>query len=117
MASRAMWKGQLRLSLVSIPVELHSAKKSGARVSFRQIHRPSGRPVHYQKVVNGLGPVNPEDIAKGYEMGDDRFILFDEDEIAEIKLEKPPQFSECRQLNCRIHNLLVNRSRRAKPAA
>ncbi len=25
MASRAVWKGQLRLSLVSIPVEIHSA--------------------------------------------------------------------------------------------
>ncbi|HBM60180.1 MAG TPA: Ku protein, partial [Citreicella sp.] len=38
MAPRALWKGQLRLSLVSIPVEIYSARNSGARVSFRQIH-------------------------------------------------------------------------------
>jgi DNA end-binding protein Ku len=55
MAARPIWKGQLRLSLVSIPVEMYSATKSGARVSFRQIHEPSGKPVRYQKVVAGIG--------------------------------------------------------------
>ena len=55
MASRALWKGQLRLSLVSIPVEIHSATRSGARVSFRQIHGPSGQRVRYEKTVPGIG--------------------------------------------------------------
>jgi hypothetical protein len=35
-ASHPIWKGQLRLSLVSIAVELYTATKS----SFRQIHEP-----------------------------------------------------------------------------
>ena len=65
MASRAVWKGQLRLSLVSIPVELHSATKSGARISFRQIHQPSGKPVRYEKTVPGIGPVKSDEILKG----------------------------------------------------
>lgn len=65
MASRPIWKGQLRLSLVSIPVEMHSATKSEARTSFRQIHAPSGQPVKYEKVVPGIGPVKPDDIMKG----------------------------------------------------
>ncbi|THK35967.1 hypothetical protein EHS39_21675 [Ensifer sp. MPMI2T] len=62
MPARALWKGQLRLSLVSIPIELFSATRPGASVSFRQIHKPSGKPIHYQKVVEGVGPVDVDDI-------------------------------------------------------
>ena len=87
MASRAIWKGQLRLSLVSIPIEIHSARNSGSRVSFRQIHGPSGKPVRYQKVVQGVGPVESDDILKGYETDDGDYILLEKDEIDAIKLE------------------------------
>ncbi|MAM62979.1 Ku protein [Maritimibacter sp. UBA3975] len=87
MASRAIWKGQLRLSLVSIPVEIHSARESGSRVSFRQIHGPSGKPVHYQKTVQGVGPVESDEIVKGYETDDGDYILLEPDEIDAIKLE------------------------------
>ena len=48
MAPRALWKGQLRLSLVSIPVEIFSATKTSSKVSFRQIHKPSGKRVRYE---------------------------------------------------------------------
>ena len=34
MAARAYWKGQIRLALVSIPVEIYSATKSGASKSM-----------------------------------------------------------------------------------
>ena len=44
-ASRPIWKGQLRLSLVSIAVELYTATKANAKPSFRQIHEPSGKPI------------------------------------------------------------------------
>lgn len=87
MASRAVWKGQLRLSLVAIPVELHPATRSAARISFRQIHGPSGKPVRYEKTVPGIGPVKAEEIKKGYEMGDGDYLLLEPDEIDEIKLE------------------------------
>lgn len=87
MASRAVWKGQLRLSLVAIPVELHPATRSAARISFRQIHGPSGKPVRYEKTVPGIGPVKAEEIKKGYEMADGDYLLLEPDEIDEIKLE------------------------------
>lgn len=87
MASRAIWKGQLRLSLVAIPVEIHSARNSGSRVSFRQIHKPSGKPVHYQKVVQGVGPIETSDIMKGYETDSGDYILLEPDEIDAIRLE------------------------------
>ena len=54
-ASRPIWKGQLRLSLVSINVEMFPAHKSGAKTAFNQIHKPTGKRVHYQKVVDGVG--------------------------------------------------------------
>lgn len=87
MASRAVWKGQLRLSLVAIPVELHAATRSGARVSFRQIHGPSGKPVRYEKTVAGLGTVKAEDILKGYETDGGDYLLLKPDEIDSIKLD------------------------------
>ena len=87
MAARALWKGQLRLSLVSIPVEMYSATKTGSRIRFRQIHEPSGKPVRYEKVVPGVGPVKTDDIMKGYEYDKDKYLLIDPDEISEIKLE------------------------------
>ena len=87
MASRALWKGQLRLSLVSIAVELHSATRSTGKVSFNQIHAPSGKRVRYEKTVPGVGPIKSEDIVKGYEVGDDRYILLDPKEVDAIRLE------------------------------
>lgn len=87
MAARTLWKGQLRLSLVSIPVELYSATKSSARTSFRQIHEPSGKPVHYEKVVEGIGPVDKDEIVKGYEVERGKYVLLEPEEIDAVKLE------------------------------
>ncbi|WP_370213898.1 Ku protein [Roseovarius sp.] len=92
MAPRALWKGQLRLSLVSIPVEIFSATKSASRVSFRQIHKPSGKRIRYEKSVPGIGPVKTEDIVKGYEVEEDEYILLDPEEIDAIKLETKKTF-------------------------
>ncbi|WP_299817609.1 Ku protein [uncultured Jannaschia sp.] len=87
MASRAVWKGQLRLSLVAIPVEIHSATRSGARISFRQIHEPTGKRIRYEKTVAGVGPVKSDEIMKGYEVGDGEYLLLQPEEIDAIKLE------------------------------
>ena len=92
MAARALWKGQLRLSLVSIPVELYSATRPGSRVSFRQIHEPSGKPVRYEKTVPGIGPVAAADIVKGYETAKGEYILIDPDEVDAIRLETKKTF-------------------------
>jgi DNA end-binding protein Ku len=84
---RAYWKGFLRLSLVSIGVHLHNAVESKSDISFRQIHKPSGRRVNYQKAVQGVGPVECADIAKGYEVDADTYVLLEQEEIDAIKLE------------------------------
>jgi DNA end-binding protein Ku len=87
MAARAYWQGQIRLALVSIPVEIYSATKSGAQVSFKQIHEPSGKPIHYDKVVTGVGPVDTDEIMKGFEYEKGSYVLLEQDEIDAVKLE------------------------------
>jgi DNA end-binding protein Ku len=87
MPARAYWKGQIRLALVSIPVEIYSATKSGAAVSFRQIHEPSGKPVKYEKTVPGIGAVDHDEIVKGFELSKGNYVLLDEEEIEAVKLE------------------------------
>lgn len=87
MAARAYWQGQIRLALVSIPVELYSATKSGAQISFHQIHEPTGKRIKYEKVAPGVGPVDPEDIRKGFEYEKGHYVLLEESEIDAVKLE------------------------------
>jgi DNA end-binding protein Ku len=86
-APRAYWKGFLRLSLVSIGVQIYNAVESKSEISFRQIHKPSGRRVNYEKVVQGIGKIENSDIAKGYEVDSDTYVLLEPEEIDAIKLE------------------------------
>jgi DNA end-binding protein Ku len=37
MVARPYWQGQIRLALVSMPVQIYSATKSGATIAFHQI--------------------------------------------------------------------------------
>ena len=87
MPARASWKGQIRLALVSIPVELYPATKSGASVSFHQVHEPSGQRVRFEKVVPGIGPVDRDEIVKGYEIDKGEYVLLEPEEIEAVKLE------------------------------
>lgn len=85
--ARAYWKGFLRLSLVSIPVEIYNAVESKSEISFRQIHKPSGRRISYEKVVAGVGKVENSDIVKGYEVDTDTYITLEPEEVDAVKLE------------------------------
>jgi DNA end-binding protein Ku len=87
MAARAYWQGQIRLALVSIPVQVFPATKSAARISFNQIHKPSGKRIRYEKVVPGLGAVDSDDIVKGYEVDKGKYVLVTDEEISDVKLE------------------------------
>lgn len=87
MPARAYWTGRIRLSLVSIPVQLYSATKSGSRIAFNQIHEPSGKRIRYEKVVPGIGPVEKEEIVKGYEVDKGKYVLLTDEEIEDVKLE------------------------------
>jgi DNA end-binding protein Ku len=87
MPARPIWRGQIRLALVSIPVELFPATKSGAQIQFHQVHEPSGKRIKYEKVVPGIGPVDRDEIVKGYEVSKGQYVLLDPEEIESVKLE------------------------------
>jgi DNA end-binding protein Ku len=87
MPSRAYWSGQIRLSLVSIPVDVLPATKSDAKISFHQIHKASGARIRYQKIVPGKGPVENDEIVKGYEVDKGKYVLLEDKEIDKLKLE------------------------------
>jgi DNA end-binding protein Ku len=85
--ARPTWSGSLRLALVTVPVQLYPAIRSGAHISFHQVHRPSGKRIRYQKIVPGIGPVDTDDIVKGYDLGEGQYVLFEPEEIDDLKLE------------------------------
>jgi len=87
MAARAYWQGQIRLALVSIPVEVYPATRSGAAISFHQVHEPSGKRIRYEKVAPGIGPVDRDEIVKGYEVAKGSYVLLDDEEIEAVKIE------------------------------
>ncbi len=88
MAARAYWSGHIRLSLVTCPVKLYSAiETGGGRTSFRRVHRPTGERVQYQPYVEGEGPVDKDDIVKGYEHSKGQYVLVENEELDELKVE------------------------------
>lgn len=105
-SARAYWKGFLRLSLVSIGVEIYNAVESKGEISFRQIHKPSGRRVNYEKVVQGIGKIETADIVKGYEVDKDTYITLDPEEIDALKLDSKKtidlaQFVDAKEIDYR----------------
>ncbi len=84
---RAYWKGFLRLSLVSIPVEIYTAVDSSTEIQFNQIHKPTGKRVNYTKTVKGIGPIESADIVKGYEIDKDVYVIVEPEEIEAVKID------------------------------
>ena len=63
------------------------ATKAGKSIAFHQVHEPSGQRVRYEKVVPGIGPVDRDEILKGYEVEKGEYVLLDPEEIEKVKLE------------------------------
>jgi len=87
MPARAYWKGYLRLSLVTIGIELYTAVNSTKDTALHQIHKPSGKRIRYEKVAPGIGAVKAKDIVKGVEIDKDEYVVLEPEELDEIKLE------------------------------
>jgi DNA end-binding protein Ku len=85
--ARPYWTGFIKLSLVTIAVRLYTATTERDKVRFHQIHEPSGERVRQQLVVPGIGPVEREDIVKGYEYEKGRYINISPDDVKRLRLE------------------------------
>lgn len=83
MASRAVWKGSLRVDELSCAVALYSAATTSERISFHIVNRKSGNRVRREYVDQQTGkPVAREDQVKGYESAKNTYVVLEEDEIA-----------------------------------
>src|SRR5215831_19298010 len=88
MAPIPVWLGNLRLSLVLVPVRMFPATSTESTIAFRMIHESSGKPIKYLKGIetdHGFEEVPEEEIIKGYEHTRGHHILIKPEEIDELK--------------------------------
>ena len=87
MATRPTWQGYLRLSLVSCPVGLYTATERGGEVHFNMLHKDTHNRIRMIPTDPELGPVDRDDIVKGYEIEKGHYVVVTEDEIDNVRLE------------------------------
>jgi DNA end-binding protein Ku len=88
MAPRAYWKGYLRLSLVTCPVELYPATSLSERTHFHMINKDTGNRLHQQMVDAKTGEaVDRESKGRGYELSKGQYVEIEEEELEAIEIE------------------------------
>ena len=87
MATRPTWQGHLRLSLVTCPVALYTATAATGDVHFNMLHKTTHNRIRMIPTDPETGPVDREDIVKGYEIEKGRYIVVTPEEIDGVRLE------------------------------
>jgi DNA end-binding protein Ku len=88
MAPRPFWKGYLKLLLVTCPVTLTPATTEGKKVKFHTLNRATGNRIESRYVdAESNKPIDEEDEAKGYEHGEQDFVLLEDEELKSVALE------------------------------
>ncbi len=88
MAPRAYWKGYLRLSLVSCPIQLFPATSEREKVRFHQLNKNTGNRIRYRKVDADTGhEVDADDIVKAYEVSKGNYVEIEPDELDAVEIE------------------------------
>lgn len=82
--ARAIWTGSLSIGLVTVPVGMYSATEDH-RTSFHQIQRGTSDRIRLRRVNERTGrEVEFSDIVKGYDLGDDQYVIIEPKELEEI---------------------------------
>ena len=88
MAPRAYWKGYLRLSLVSCPIQLFPATSEREKIRFHQINKKTGNRIKYCKLDAKTGEeVEAENVVMGYEVSKGHYIEITKDELEGVAIE------------------------------
>jgi len=93
MAARPTWQGHLKLSLVTCPVALYSATTSTNDVRFHLINPDTNNRIRMVPTDPDTGPVERSDLVRGYEVSKDEYVLFDDADFDEVKLESTKTIS------------------------
>ena len=83
------YKGSISFGLVYIPVTLHSAVKNND-IGFNMIDKKTMSRVRHKKTCEDCGgrEVKQEDIVKGYEYEDGKYVIFDDGDFEKLKTKK-----------------------------
>src|SRR3954469_17703958 len=85
---RAYWKGFLRLSLVTCPIELFPASSQAEKTHFHQINKKTGNRLRQQMIDEDTGkPVESDDKGCGYELSKGRYVEIEEEELKAVEIE------------------------------
>lgn len=88
MALRPYWKGYLKLSLVTCPVQMMPATSENEKVRFHTLNRETQNRVvsHYVDSVTGK-EVKDEDEVKGYQRGENDYVMLEDEELENVALD------------------------------
>ncbi|HET9067377.1 MAG TPA: Ku protein [Amaricoccus sp.] len=88
MAARPYWKGYLKLSLVTCPVQMEPARTATGTLRLHTINRKTGNRIESRYVDAGSGKAVPdEDLAKGYPLDEERHVVLEDDELDAVALD------------------------------
>ncbi|KAA0687355.1 Ku protein [Neorhizobium sp. P12A] len=88
MALRPYWKGYLKLSLVTCPVQMMPATSENEKVRFHTLNRETQNRVvsHYVDSVTGK-EVKDDDEVKGYQRGENDYVMLEDEELENVALD------------------------------
>jgi len=85
---RAIWKGHIRFSLVTIPIRIYNAIDSAQSISFNLLTKDGHNPVSYEKKDKVTGqPLKNEDIVKGYQYEPGQYVIIEQEDLDKVKLK------------------------------
>ena len=88
MASRPIWRGHLRLALVTCPVALYSASHDRATLRFNLINPKTGNRIRMVSQDGETGEdVVRRDLVKGYEFKKDTYLILTDEDFEAVKVE------------------------------
>jgi DNA end-binding protein Ku len=88
MAQRPIWRGHLRLALVSCPVALYSARHERGAIRFNMVNPATGNRIRMVTVDAETGEeVSRRDTVKGYEFKKDHYLLMTDEDFDKVKVE------------------------------
>jgi DNA end-binding protein Ku len=88
MADRPIWRGQLRLALVSCPIALYGAHKERGNLHFHFINPATGNRVRMVTLdAQTDEELSRRDLARGYEYEKDQYVLLDEEDFDQARID------------------------------
>ena len=88
MPARPIWRGHLRLALVSCPVALWNARHDRSAIRFNMINPETGNRIRMVTTDAETGKeLERRDLVKGYEFRKNQYLLLTDEDLDSVKVE------------------------------